>query len=691
MNTHRKHYRYFGWVALFLVSIILVGCRSSKTDKRPATSIPAVSTQRTLSTVTPTSFLNPTHALTGTVLSRITETIPITEIATFTPVNVATPSGFEFRRDDILVSHNSQGLEIVVDEIRILNREAVFVETYLDQSTLWNKPTMVEIVYSLTNITDVDLIEGSPWSLMLFGDADGEQFEVIRLSDYHAIRPDGMVLSPGIGDPLIPAGETKHRLLRVGLEKLPGDNIATLQWVFDCPMTRNRGCHGSPNQRYETIVDITLGAGELLEFEHNTALGLNITPQKSITHGGVEIRLERLFSAPVETFTENRQHSNLFETAESAIFLGFEITNHADQSRFLLPEVGHLIISDTPEADFANVINFTPFFRAGLAFSSNGYYPHLNPEYKKTLAQTPLVLQPGEQVYLGAWLGSEVEILPGDSIEIFLGCAFPLTADLNAEDGFFPNCLSDERGETFSFKLILPDEAEFAYESYTAALTRIANSESEPLVAGIADLPVAEPCQDIPVIEHVLGESVPEDQWGVQYRDNGGNPPELAFYGISSGGTSALKARGSSPNSLYEIDLVKLYYLDPTGKLQTIWLSTGVTTEQQGQDNYVSFVGGLSGRQDVLEITSIPGQFFETFISNRYIESDGIAWERCYHNRVSGFFDVPCEIGLLIEEELCWDSRKLVLGDKFSTNMVYGWVFNPQRSVLEICPGENQP
>ena len=49
MNTHFKRYRYFVWVAIFLVGIILMGCRSSKTDKRAPTSTLAVSTQRLLS------------------------------------------------------------------------------------------------------------------------------------------------------------------------------------------------------------------------------------------------------------------------------------------------------------------------------------------------------------------------------------------------------------------------------------------------------------------------------------------------------------------------------------------------------------------------------------------------------------------------------------------------------------------
>ncbi len=692
MNTHFKRYRYFVWVAIFLVGIILMGCRSSKTDKRAPTSTLAVSTQRLLSIVTPTTISEPTRLLTATAPSLTAETIPITEIATSTPVNDATPRGLVFEHDDLLVSHNSQGLEIAIDEIRILDQEAVFVETFLDQPALWDKQTIIEIAYTLTNATNADLIESSPWALMVFGDADGEQFEVIRLADYHAITPDGMVLSPGIGDPVVLAGETKHRFLRVGLERITLDDIATLQWVFDCPMTQNSGCYGAPKQRYETIVDIKLGAGELLEFEHKPALGLNITQQVTITRGGIEVRLERLFSAPVETNSGILYRSDLFDTAKSAIFLGIALTNYADQPRFLLPEIGHLMIGDTPEADYGNVINFTPFFRAGLAFSNNGYYPHLNPEYKKTLVQTPLVLQPGEQVYLGAWLGSEVDILPGDSIEIFLGCAFPLTDNnLDAEDGFFPDCLSDEHGETYNFKLILPDEAEFDYESYTTAWKQIAEVKSEPLVSGIAEFPAVETCQDIAAIENVLGESVPEDQWGIQYRDNDDNPPELSFYGVSSGAISALKVRGSNPNSLHEIDLAQLYYLDSEGQLQTIWMSTGVTTEQQEQKNYISFVGGLSDRQDVLEIMRFPGQFFETFTSADFVEPDGIAWERCYHNPVSGFFNVPCEIGLLIEEELGWDSRKLVSGGKFSTDLAYGWTFNPQGSVLEICPGEMQP
>ncbi len=698
MNTHHKKYRYFGWVALFLVSIFLVGCRSVNTPAQPPPRMTstAIVNPNLLSTDTQTTISKPTQTLTVTATSNL-ETITASKTVTPIQLSDSHQSGLVFERDDILVSHNSQGLEIVIDEIRILDREVVFVETYLDQPALWDKKVIVEMAYTLTNTTDIDLIESSPWSLMVFGDVGGEQFEVVRLANYHTITPDGMVLSPGIGDPVVSIGETKQRFLRVGLDDFHLDAIDTIQWLFACPNTHYREypkgmiCYGSPTQRYMTIVDIDFGDGEPVDFNTDQALGLNITSQASITHGGVEVRLERLLSAPVETIPEIRDRSGLFDTAESAIFLGFEITNHANEPRFLLPEIGHLMIGDMPQDDFANVINFTPFFKAGLAFSSNGYYPHLNPAFKKILAQTPLVLQPGENVTLGTWLGSDMEILPGESIEIFLGCAFPLTDDLDAEDGFFPDCLSDEQGETYDFKLILPDDAEITYESYTAALARIANWETAPLVAGIAELPVVEPCQDFVDIERVLGKSVPEDQRGIQYRDNGDNPPELVFYGISSGETSALKARGSSPNSFYEIDLVQLYYFGREGQLQTIWMATGVTTERLGQQNYVSFVGGLFDRQDVLEIMHISGQFFEIFISDGFVESDGVAWERCYHDQVSGFFNIPCEIGLLIEEELGWESNELISGGKFSTDLVYGWVFNPQGSVLEICPGELLP
>jgi hypothetical protein len=687
MNSNHKAIHCFFHLILWLnMSFFITSCRPGE----------VVTPTTTQTHPTSTAIAEPIPLLPAT-LEKVPEPMPVMAItATSIPLETDLPTttitrvqprGLVFESNDIFIPLNSQGLAIAVQEVRILDREAAFIETYLDQPALWNRQTIVEIAYTLTNSTDTDLIEHTPWSLMVFGDMEREQFEVVRLADHHDITPDGMVLSPGIGTPVVSAGESVQRFLQVGLDNLLFDAVDSVQWVFACPTTHSKSCYGSPDQRYETIVEIGLRAGELVEFNVDQAFGLNLTSQVAITHGGVEVHLERIFSTPVDDVPKITYRSDHFDMAASAIYLGFKITNHASQPRFLLPEIGHLMIGDVPQEDYANVINFTPFFRDGLAFSSNGYYPHLNPVYRKVLAQTPLVLQPGEQIYLGAWMGSDLEIIPGEPVEIFLGCSFPLTEGLVADDSFFPDCLSDKHGENYIFKLILPDETELTYEPYTTALTRIMEQKPAPIVAGITETPAIEPCQEAVVIEQVLGEAVLEDQWGIQYRDNGDNPPEFSFYGVFSGETSALKARGSRPNSLSEIDLVQLYYLDPEGQLQTIWMATGVTTERQRQQNYVSFVGGLSDRQDVMEVMHNPGQFFEVFISDGYVEPDGIAWERCYHDRVTGFFDIPCEIGLLIEEEMGWKSHELVSSGKFSTDLVYGWVFNPQEAVMGICSG----
>ncbi len=585
------------------------------------------------------------------------------------------PTGNRLRYEDVPLTHNALGLEYAIQEVVIYDKDALFPEVSFDIPGIKNTLAVVEFRYSVNNPTDQRLVDHSPWGVIVLGNPDGEIFEVVRLRDTNGpVTAEETVLNPQLSSPAIPPGESRDTTQRFGLETLLARDVTWLAWHFTCPDDA-QGCYGA-EETYDVTLQADLADGKALEPGlAEIPMGINPVDYGGvIERGGAALSLERVFVAPVESLPEVTERHALFDGVQALALLVFKLENSADAPRFTFPLVGGMIWEDGERTE-KQIIEFADFFRAGLGFGLA-----LDPRQPEWL-----VVQPGETILYGIWVGLSGLPVSGDVFDISLDCLYPYSDDLvlQSEDEAAlsepPPCLGDEKGAGFHFAIELGAE----YQSF-----------GEDLAAFALDTPAAvdlsalgsnkEDFCDIETIQAALQEAISGEDWGFKFQTHQFDPSELRYYGVAAGDMAEISLQGPGPNDRYTLHLTRILYLSKDGGLRSVWMATGFTLD--GTEQYTPFtIGGWATNEHAEAIFGRAGQFFEIFGSDWHIDPQGIHWERCSVDGENTDGTV-CDLGLLLEQETGWQTTSWIADERTPQDYVaFGWFFNPQGEVLGIC------